>query len=50
MIFLQSHGVSSTYAMKIYNTYGDNSENVIKINPYRLAEDIFGIGFKTQTQ
>lgn len=46
MIFLQSYGISSTYAMKIYNTYGENAENVIKINPYRLAEDIFGIGFK----
>jgi len=46
MIFLQSYGISSTYAMKIYNTYGDNAENVIRVNPYRLAEDIFGIGFK----
>ncbi|HAJ95985.1 MAG TPA: ATP-dependent RecD-like DNA helicase [Actinobacteria bacterium] len=46
MIFLQSYGISGTYAMKIYNTYGDNAENVIKVNPYRLAEDIFGIGFK----
>ncbi|HEY4695343.1 MAG TPA: ATP-dependent RecD-like DNA helicase [Candidatus Hydromicrobium sp.] len=47
MIFLQSHGISSTYAMKIYNNYGDNSISVIKTNPYRLSEDIFGIGFKT---
>ncbi len=47
MIFLQSLGISSTYAMKIYNNYGDNSINVIKVNPYRLSEDIFGIGFKT---
>ncbi len=46
MIFLQSYGISSTYAAKIYNTYGENAVNVIKINPYRLAEDIFGIGFK----
>lgn len=46
MIFLQSYGISNTYAMKIYNTYGENAENVIKVNPYRLAEDIFGIGFK----
>ncbi len=46
MILLQSYGISSTYAMKIYNTYGNNAENIIKINPYRLAEDIFGIGFK----
>lgn len=47
MIFLQSHGISTTYALKIYNNYGDNSINVIKTNPYRLSEDIFGIGFKT---
>ena len=47
MIFLQSHGISSTYAIKIYNNYGDNSISVIKTNPYRLSEDIFGIGFKT---
>lgn len=47
MIFLQSYGISNTYAIKIYNNYGDNSINVIKVNPYRLSEDIFGIGFKT---
>ena len=47
MIFLQSYGISSTYAVKIYNNYGDNSVNIIKVNPYRLSEDIFGIGFKT---
>jgi exodeoxyribonuclease V alpha subunit len=47
MIFLQSYGISSTYAMKIYNQYGNNSINIIKVNPYRLSEDIFGIGFKT---
>ena len=46
MIFLQSYGISSTYAAKIYNTYGENAVSVIKINPYRLAEDIFGIGFR----
>ncbi|MFC2159475.1 ATP-dependent RecD-like DNA helicase [Actinomycetota bacterium] len=47
MIFLQSYGISNNYAAKIYNTYGENTVSVIKINPYRLAEDIFGIGFKT---
>jgi len=47
MIFLQSYGISSTYALKIYNQYGNNSINIIKVNPYRLSEDIFGIGFKT---
>jgi len=47
MIFLQSYGISNNYATKIYNNYGDSSINVIKVNPYRLSEDIFGIGFKT---
>ena len=47
MVFLQGHGVSSTYAVKIYKTYGNNSISVVKENPYRLALDISGIGFKT---
>ncbi len=47
MIFLQSHGVSSTFAIKIYKHYQDRSIAVVKENPYRLAIDIFGIGFKT---
>jgi len=47
MVFLQGHGVSSTYAVKIYKAYGDNSISVVKENPYRLALDISGIGFKT---
>jgi exodeoxyribonuclease V alpha subunit len=46
MIFLQSLGISSSYALKIYNRYRDNSINVVKKNPYRLSEDIPGIGFK----
>ncbi|MBN2073150.1 MAG: ATP-dependent RecD-like DNA helicase [Actinobacteria bacterium] len=46
MMFLQSCGISPAYAVKIYNNYGDNAINVIKLNPYRLAEDVFGIGFK----
>ena len=45
MIFLQSHGVSSAYAAKIFKRYGDRSVAVVKQNPYRLATDIFGIGF-----
>ncbi|MGD2187533.1 MAG: ATP-dependent RecD-like DNA helicase [Desulfobacterales bacterium] len=45
MIFLQSHGVSSAYATKIFKHYGDRSIAVVKQNPYRLATDIFGIGF-----
>ncbi|MFC2032819.1 ATP-dependent RecD-like DNA helicase [Chloroflexota bacterium] len=47
MIFLQGEGVSSTYAVKIYKAYGDKAISVVKDNPYRLALDISGIGFKT---
>jgi len=45
MIFLQSHGVSSAFAAKIFKRYGDRSIAVVKQNPYRLATDIYGIGF-----
>jgi len=45
MLFLQSHGVSSGYATKIFKQYQDRSIAVVKQNPYRLATDIFGIGF-----
>ena len=47
MVFLQGQGVSSTYAVKIYKAYGDRSVSIVKQNPYRLALDITGIGFKT---
>jgi ATP-dependent exoDNAse (exonuclease V) alpha subunit len=47
MLFLQSHGVSSGYAAKIFKQYGRVSIKVVKENPYRLATDIFGIGFIT---
>lgn len=47
MVFLQGHGVSPAYATKIFRQYGDNSIEVVKENPYRLAMDIFGIGFIT---
>ena len=47
MIFLQDHGVSTTYGSKIYRQYGNSATSVIKANPYRLAQDIFGIGFLT---
>jgi len=47
MVFLQGHGVSSTYAVKIFKAFGDKSVSVVKENPYRLALDISGIGFKT---
>ena len=45
MLFLQSHGVSSGYAAKIFKHYGNQAVAVVKENPYRLADDIFGIGF-----
>ena len=47
MVFLQSQGVSSAYAAKIFKRYGSRSVAVVRSNPYRLAEDIFGIGFLT---
>ncbi|MBT3257249.1 MAG: ATP-dependent RecD-like DNA helicase [Deltaproteobacteria bacterium] len=47
MLFLQTHGVSSGYATKIFKQYGDQSIQVVRENPYRLAMDIFGIGFVT---
>ena len=50
MLFLQSHEVSSGYAAKIFKKYGNRSIAVVKQNPYRLATDIFGIGFLTADQ
>lgn len=47
MMFLQSHGVSTGYATKIFKQYGDRSIEVVTENPYQLATDIFGIGFVT---
>ena len=47
MLFLQGHGISSAYASKIFKHYGGDSIQVVKDNPYRLAADIFGIGFVT---
>lgn len=47
MLFLQSYGVSTAYAAKIYREYGKESIEKVKENPYRLADDIWGIGFKT---
>ncbi len=47
MIFLQGHGVFPAYAAKIYRKYRENSITVVRTNPYRLAEEINGIGFKT---
>ncbi len=47
MIFLQDHGISSAYASRIFKQYGNHSIAVVQENPYRLAMDIFGIGFLT---
>ena len=47
MLFLQDHGVSTSHATKIYKTYGNESIKVVQENPYKLADDIWGIGFKT---
>ena len=46
MIFLQKYGISTTYAVKIYKYYGYRMYDIIRENPYKLAEDINGIGFK----
>lgn len=47
MLFLQSHGVSSNLAVKIYKQYGDDSLAVVNSSPYSLIRDVYGIGFKT---
>ncbi len=46
MLFLQQYGISNAFAVKIYKEYGQKMYDVVKENPYRLAEDISGIGFK----
>lgn len=47
MVFLQSHGVGTARAVRIHKTYGDAAIATVTANPYRLALDIYGIGFKT---
>ncbi|MCQ2071606.1 MAG: ATP-dependent RecD-like DNA helicase [Bacteroidaceae bacterium] len=47
MLFLQEYGVSTAFAAKIYRQYGKESIDTVKGNPYRLADDVWGIGFKT---
>ena len=47
MIFLQSYGVSTSFGSRIYKVYGNDSVEVMKENPYKLADDVYGIGFKT---
>ena len=46
MVFLLSQGISPNYSAKIFEEYGQESINIVKENPYRLARDIWGIGFK----
>ena len=50
MVFLQSHGIGTMRAVRIYKTYGENAIEIVQENPYRLAQDIRGIGFKTADQ
>lgn len=45
MLFLQAHNISTLFAVKIYKTYGNEAIGIVKTNPYRLATDIYGIGF-----
>jgi exodeoxyribonuclease V alpha subunit len=50
MLFLHANGVSTSRAVRIFKTYGTNAVQVISENPYRLARDIRGIGFRTADQ
>jgi len=50
MLFLQSHRVSTALAVKIYKHYGDNAIAQVQADPYQLARDVYGIGFKTADQ
>jgi exodeoxyribonuclease V alpha subunit len=50
MVFLHSHGVSTSRAVRIYKTYGESAIDKVRANPYALAKDIHGIGFKTADQ
>jgi exodeoxyribonuclease V alpha subunit len=50
MLFLHSNGVSTSRAVRIYKTYGADAVRLISENPYRLARDIRGIGFRTADQ
>ena len=47
MIFLHSHGITTNLALKIYKQYGDQSLPMVQGNPFQLARDIYGVGFKT---
>ncbi len=47
MVFLQGHGLSASHAIKVCRTYGEAAMQIVKAEPFRLAEDVFGIGFST---
>lgn len=50
MLFLQSHGVSTHFAVKIFKQYGQEAISIVEQNPYRLAAEVYGIGFRTADQ
>ncbi len=50
MLFLQSHSVSTHFAVKIYKQYGNDAITVVEKTPYRLASEVYGIGFRTADQ
>jgi exodeoxyribonuclease V alpha subunit len=50
MVFLQSHGIGTARAVRVYKTYGDQAVELVRANPYRLATDIWGVGFQTADQ
>lgn len=47
MLFLHGHNITTNLAVKIYKTYGDQALEIVRSNPYRLEQDIYGVGFKT---
>jgi exodeoxyribonuclease V alpha subunit len=50
MVFLQSHGIGTGRAVRIYKTYGEQAIEIVRANPYRLASDVWGFGFQTADQ
>lgn len=47
MVFLQSHGIGTARAVRIWKTYGEQAVEIVRANPYRLATDVWGFGFET---
>src|SRR5437764_6401877 len=50
MVFLQSHGMGTARAVRVYKTYGEHAIEIVQANPYRLATDIWGVGFHSADQ